>query len=119
MEEVTKVLITRREVAVGAAVPALTTAIPATPALATRPRQLFAYVALAARYGQPRWQRPVLLLHNGEFLTGRLVASIGLSFDTAFLMYALEFGDIAPIQHPFPRELACACVIDVCDSVEK
>lgn len=39
-----------------------------------RPRCLFAYLAPADHYGRPSWRHLVLLLHQGELLTGRPAA---------------------------------------------
>jgi hypothetical protein len=63
-------------------------------------RSLFGCLALADRYGRPRWHHLVLLLHNGEFLAGRLAASIGPVTDGLLPVCALLFGNIRPVEDP-------------------
>ncbi|WP_141937277.1 hypothetical protein [Bradyrhizobium sp. UNPA324] len=107
------VLITRRETILGAAAPLLT-AVPAD-----RPRCLFAYLALADHYGRSRWRHPILLLHKGEFLTGRLAACIGPATGEPLPVYALLFVDIQRVPFPLREQFARACAVDVCSVVDK
>lgn len=114
-----EVLITRRETILGAT--ALTATVASLPALVPgyQPQYLLAYLALAERYGRPRWRHPVFLLHKGKFLAGRLAACVGPATDGPLLVYALLFGDIQPVPYPLPEQFARACAIDACDAVEK
>lgn len=113
------VLITRREtILCTTALAATAAALPAA-VLAYQPRCLFAYLALADHYERPRWGHPVLLLHKGEFLTGRLAACVGPATDEPLPVYALLFGDIQPVPVLLPDQFARACAIDVSSAVAK
>ena len=72
--------------------------------LGSSPQQLFAYLAFAGHRERPRWRHPVLLRHNEQFLSGRLVACIGPAMDGP--LPALLFGDIQPVLYPITAPFA-------------